>query len=133
MHKKVQVVDSKAPNTPCYEWGTGCLAWVLSTGAACTIKEELMAPGTREQLHLHKAATQFFYILEGSAEMYLDGERFFLTTNQGLEIPPMTTHYIANNAENQLRFLVITAPGEAQVDSRAGSSDSNIDRENLPE
>jgi mannose-6-phosphate isomerase-like protein (cupin superfamily) len=128
MSNPLQVVDSKNIDTPSYQWGPGCLAWVLSQTAGCTIKEEQMAPATREQLHLHKAATQFFYILEGAADMYVDSKIFCLRAGQGLEISPMSTHYIANNTENQLRFLVITTPGEPAK----GDPNGNKDRENLP-
>lgn len=98
-------------NTETYEWASGCQAWVLNDSPASTVKEERMEAGTREQLHLHKQTEQFFYILEGQAVIYMDGNATVLDTQQGLCVPALTTHYIANESDAPVRFLVISAPG----------------------
>lgn len=97
-------------NTENYQWAAGCQAWILNQSPAASIKEELMGPGTREQLHLHKQMEQFFYILEGQAVLYVDGNTIPIQANQGLSVPAMTTHYIANESGAPVRFLVISAP-----------------------
>lgn len=110
-------------NTETYAWAPGCQAWLLHDSDAATIKEERMDPGTREQLHLHKQLEQFFYVLEGQAVIYLEGTRHHLDGGQGLQIPALQTHYIANESETPVRFLVISAPG---------TDKNRPDRENIP-
>lgn len=112
-------------NTQTYEWASGCQAWVLNDSAAASIKEERMEPGTREQLHLHKQTEQFFYILEGEAVIYLEGNAVSLQRYQGLQIPALATHYIANESAAPVRFLVISSPGNSH------SVNGQADRENI--
>lgn len=107
------VVDIHQVETETYMWGQGCQAWVLNNSKNVTIKEELMAPSTREQLHLHKTMEQFFYILEGSAVMTLENRPVQINPGQGLHIPVNTPHFIANKSSEPLRFLVISTPGES--------------------
>ena len=110
-----EVVGIHQQTTPSYSWAEGCQAWILNNTETATIKEELMAPGTREQLHLHKAMEQFFYILEGVAVIVLEGRTFQLNAGQGLHIVANTAHFIENKSGASLRFLVISTPGENTV------------------
>ncbi len=42
-----------------YIWGNNCDSWVLLNSKNPSIKQEIMPPKTKEQLHFHKNAQQF--------------------------------------------------------------------------
>lgn len=93
-----------------YLWGDNCDSWVLADTAGLSVKQESMPSSTREKLHFHNNAQQFFYILEGSATFYLNDIKTIVTKQKGILIEPMTKHYIANETNNELEFLIISQP-----------------------
>lgn len=103
-----KVIDQS--NSEHYLWGKNCDSWVLADTKGLSVKQERMPPGTNEQLHFHKNAQQFFFIIKGVATLFLDNERYIVTEQKGLLITPMTKHYIANETEEHLEFLVISQP-----------------------
>lgn len=106
-------------NVDTYQWGTNCLSWVLNQSDEISIKQELMPAGSKEQLHFHQNANQFFYLLKGQATFYLEEEIFLLNPNEGLSVAKNTKHFIANESNDEIEFLVISQP------------DTNNDRINL--
>jgi len=93
-----------------YLWGDNCDSWVLADTVGLSIKQESMPSFTREKLHFHSNAQQFFYILSGSATFYLEENKIILTAHKGILIHPKTKHFIANESSEQLDFLVISQP-----------------------
>lgn len=93
-----------------YTWGDGCLAWTLVDAEDLSVKSEVMPPGTREALHYHAAARQFFYILRGNAEFISNGKTISVQPGTGVHIPPGVSHYIRNSDDTELEFLVISQP-----------------------
>lgn len=93
-----------------YFWGENCDSWVFVDSAGLSVKQERMPGGTREKLHFHSQAQQFFFILQGSATFYLEGEKVEVSTQKGLLIEPNTKHFIANETDESLEFLVISQP-----------------------
>lgn len=93
-----------------YTWGDNCDSWILADTEGLSVKEESMPAGTREKLHYHTHARQYFYILEGSATFYLDNELVIVNERKGLFIQPKTRHFIANETNERLGFLVISQP-----------------------
>jgi quercetin dioxygenase-like cupin family protein len=75
-----------------------------------------MPPGTKEQWHFHNHAQQFFYILSGVATFYLEQEKLIVASQKGLLIKPGIKHFIANETDETLDFLVISQP--ATTDDR---------------
>jgi len=69
-----------------------------------------MPSKTAENLHFHKKAQQFFYILKGIATFELEGELFVINEKQGFHIEPNQKHRILNNTESDLEFIVISEP-----------------------
>src|SRR6218665_352073 len=100
---------SKA-NSEHYIWGNNCHSWVLLSTENLSIKQEIMPPKTKEQLHFHKNAQQFFFILKGKAKFHREGNIFEATENSGFHILPNQIHLIENDTENDLEFLVISNP-----------------------
>ena len=93
-----------------YKWGEGGVGWPLVDTDGLMVIEETLSPGCSEKRHYHKKAAQFFYILEGSAVMNIDGHNIILAQGMGLQIQAETCHAIANESSNEIRFLVISAP-----------------------
>jgi mannose-6-phosphate isomerase-like protein (cupin superfamily) len=93
-----------------YLWGDNCDSWVLADTVGLSVKQESMPHGTKETLHFHTNAQQFFFILKGSATFYLEDSKIILTEQKGLLIHPKTKHFIANETSEQLDFLVISQP-----------------------
>ena len=93
-----------------YLWGENCDSWVLTDSVGLSIKQESMPSLTKEKLHFHTNAQQFFFILKGSATFYLNNSKTIVNEQKGILIEPKTKHYIANETEEQLEFLVISQP-----------------------
>jgi mannose-6-phosphate isomerase-like protein (cupin superfamily) len=93
-----------------YTWGNHCDSWVLLDRENLSIKQESMPPGTRELLHFHHNAAQYFFIIKGMADFYLDDKKCQLSEQQGIFVSPGAKHYIENNSPEILEFLVITQP-----------------------
>jgi len=93
-----------------YLWGDNCDSWVLADTVGLSVKQESMPSLTKEKLHFHTNAQQFFYILRGSATFYLEDNKVTVIEQKGILIHPKTKHYIANETKEQLDFLVISQP-----------------------
>jgi len=93
-----------------YKWGENCDGWTFVDTDALSIKQELMPPGTHEQMHYHKRATQFFFILKGTAIFNIDGEVKVVNEHEGVEIRPGQKHYISNHSEHDLEFILNSHP-----------------------
>jgi mannose-6-phosphate isomerase-like protein (cupin superfamily) len=93
-----------------YEWGGGCEGWRLVKGTDLNVTQERMPPGTREARHFHKKSRQFFFILQGTARIEMNGNEYQLLPQDGLEIPPEASHQIFNESEENLEFLVVSCP-----------------------
>ena len=89
-------------NAPHYTWGQQCDGWHLLQGFDLSVIEERMPPGTAEVRHRHVRARQFFYVLEGVAHR--------LAAREGLHVPPGAAHQMRNEADGELRFIVVSSP-----------------------
>lgn len=105
---KSKVVDKK--NSAHYTWGDACHSWVLANSVGLSVKQEVMPPGSKEVLHFHHKAQQFFYVLSGEATFYSGTHKFTLKPLQGIAVHPMNKHYIANETKSDIEFLVISQP-----------------------
>lgn len=82
---------------------------ILSTGPKCSLAEMHVAQGTRTPTHHHPHAA-VVYLLEGSADMRLDGQRVPMVPGDALFIDSGAEHGFAENAED-LVFLEFFVPG----------------------
>jgi mannose-6-phosphate isomerase-like protein (cupin superfamily) len=97
-------------NAKHYEWGDKCDGWHFVKTDSLSIIKETMPGKTKEQLHYHEKAQQFFYILSGVATFEINGFRLKVEQNTGIHITPGFKHMISNNTETDLEFLVISEP-----------------------
>ena len=93
-----------------YRWGQRCDGWHLLAGEDLSVIEERMPPGAAEVRHRHARSRQFFYALEGTLTLELDGAVHQLRNGQGLHVPPGAAHQARNESGSDARFLVVSAP-----------------------
>jgi uncharacterized cupin superfamily protein len=93
-----------------YSWGDGCDGWHLVRTPALSVIEERMPPGTSEIRHFHRSATQFFYVLEGTLTVELDGHEYDLSKGQGIAVAAGQAHQVLNRSATDARFLVVSTP-----------------------
>ena len=93
-----------------YKWGIDCDGWNFVDGKDLSIKQERMPPGTSEQLHYHKHAQQFFYILKGSAQFHIENQVIDLSYGEGIHIEAGKKHCIKNTGSEDVEFLLCSNP-----------------------
>lgn len=100
---------SKA-NAEHYTWKDVCDGWHLVKKDELSIITESMPQNMAEDMHCHRYAFQFFYILSGEATMIFEDKQVILKTDEGIEIEKGVWHQMANNSKEPLNFLVISSP-----------------------
>ncbi|MGQ3487682.1 cupin domain-containing protein [Roseovarius pacificus] len=93
-----------------YGWGARCDGWILASGQDLLIIQERMPAGTAEVRHYHRRAKQFFIVLSGRLTMEADGDVFEIDAQQGIEIRKDVPHQARNDSDQEVVFLVVSAP-----------------------
>jgi mannose-6-phosphate isomerase-like protein (cupin superfamily) len=75
-----------------------------------SLAEATLAPGQATQRHYHRETEEFYYLLEGSGEMEIDGERAAVRPGDAVLVPPGAWHEIRADEGSELRFLCCCAP-----------------------
>lgn len=101
-------------NAAFYNWGNNCSSWILNDAALLSVKLELMPAGAREQLHYHQNARQFFFMLKGVASFYIEDEIIEVKEQEGVSIDPNQKHFVVNETNEPIEFLVISQPSTKQ-------------------
>ena len=97
-------------NSEHYIWGDKCDSWVMSDNEELSVKMESMPAGTKEKLHFHTIARQFFFIIKGTATFYIENVKQVVNKQQGINIEPGSRHFISNESESRIEFLVVSQP-----------------------
>ncbi len=93
-----------------YVWGEVCDGWRLLTQPDLSVIQECVPPGAAEVRHVHMRARQFFYVLAGVATLALDEVAVTVRAGQGVHVEPGRAHRFENRGEEDVLFLVISAP-----------------------
>ena len=72
-----------------------------------TIKLSVVAPGNATHAPHSHAEDEFFFVLDGRAEFFMNGERRTAGPMTSLYCPPHSDHGIRNAGADTLRYLVI--------------------------
>jgi mannose-6-phosphate isomerase-like protein (cupin superfamily) len=72
-----------------------------------TLKMSVVAPNEATHAPHKHIEDEFFFVLEGTANFYLDGESITVGPYTSLYCPSMQMHGISNAGETQLKYLVI--------------------------
>jgi mannose-6-phosphate isomerase-like protein (cupin superfamily) len=97
-------------NAENYKWGDNCDGWHLLKSDSLSVIQERMSPGTSERKHFHNHSQQLFFILSGVATFEIEGQVYIVNSNQSVHIPSGAEHFIANENNQELEFLVISEP-----------------------
>lgn len=97
-------------NSDHYYWGSHCEGWHLVETDELSVIKEKMLPHTSEKKHYHEKAQHFFYILTGVATFEINGEIISVIAGEGLHVEPGVVHFIFNDTNNDLLFLVTSQP-----------------------
>jgi mannose-6-phosphate isomerase-like protein (cupin superfamily) len=80
-----------------------------------SLAEATMAPGQSTERHYHKLCEEFYFLLEGTAQMEIGGETRDVGPGDAILIPPGARHQIT--AKSDLRFLCCCAPPYDHADT----------------
>ena len=80
-----------------------------------SLAEATVPAGCATQRHCHWLSEEFYFILEGSGTMEIDGEQREVAHGDALLIPPGAWHTIT--ARETLRFLCCCAPPYSHEDT----------------
>jgi mannose-6-phosphate isomerase-like protein (cupin superfamily) len=82
-----------------------------------SVAEATLSAGQATQRHYHAASEEIYYVVEGSGEMEVDGERRRLRVGDAVLIPPGARHQVRADDGGQLRFLCCCAPAYRHEDT----------------
>ena len=82
-----------------------------------SLAEARLAVGAATTPHHHAVTEEIYYMLEGTAEMTLDGETRTVGPGDAIAIPPGCRHTIRNTGTTELVFLCTCAPGYEHDDT----------------
>ena len=75
-----------------------------------SLAEALLQPGEATQRHYHGDSEEIYYLVEGTGQMEIDGERARVAPGDAVLIPPGAWHQIRADTSGPLRFLCCCAP-----------------------
>ena len=82
-----------------------------------SLAEATLEAGQETQRHYHADAEEIYYVVEGSGEMEVDGDRRPLAVGDAVLIPPGARHQIRADDGGRLRFLCCCAPAYRHEDT----------------
>ena len=82
-----------------------------------SLAEATLPPGGATQRHYHRETEEIYYVVAGSGEMEIDGERARVAPGDAILIPPGAWHEIRADAAGELRFLCCCAPAYRHEDT----------------
>ena len=91
----------------------------LPTGGTAlqSLAESRLPAGRSTQRHYHAVTEEIYFILEGRADMELDGAHAELGPGEAVAIPPGAWHEIVALGNVELRFLCCCAPPYTHEDT----------------
>jgi len=75
-----------------------------------SLAEATLPPGGATQRHHHRETEEIYYVVEGSGEIEIDGERALVGPGDAILILPGAWHEIRADTAGTLRFLCCCAP-----------------------
>jgi mannose-6-phosphate isomerase-like protein (cupin superfamily) len=75
-----------------------------------SLAEATIEPGGATVRHLHRDSEEIYYLVQGQADMELDGRHARVAAGDAVLIPPGSWHRIENTGAGPLRLLCCCAP-----------------------
>ena len=82
-----------------------------------SLAEALLEPGQATDRHYHAETEEIYFVLAGTGEMELEGERALVAAGDAVPIAPGAWHQIRNTGQEPLRFLCCCAPAYRHEDT----------------
>jgi mannose-6-phosphate isomerase-like protein (cupin superfamily) len=82
-----------------------------------SLAEASLPPGGSTQRHYHVRSEEIYFLLEGRADMELEGEHRELGPGEAVAIPPGAWHEIKTLGDAEVRFLCCCAPPYTHEDT----------------
>ena len=99
---------------------TGRILTARSIGSKMlTITEATMAPGAAIPYHRHANADETIFVLEGTAEMVVDGHRFTAGPDDTVLAPRGLGHSVRNAGDAPLKFIAIFPVPDREIEPLA--------------
>lgn len=95
---------------------------VLAACSTFKLKRIVVSCGQRLSLQRHQHRREHWYVLEGQADVYIDGTLLKLCSGQSVDIPALAWHRLANDAQDDVVLIEIQAGsyfGEDDIERRA--------------
>ena len=84
-------------------------------GIRYSIAHFSLEKGKKSQLHKMKSS-EIYYILEGDGILHVDDDKYQVSADDSIYIPPMAKQFIENTGNSKLKFLCIVDPAWEQED-----------------
>ena len=82
-----------------------------------SLAEATLTPGQATERHYHRAAEEIYFIVEGTADLEVDGERRRVGPGDAALIPPGAWHTIRAGDAATVRLLCCCAPAYTHDDT----------------
>ena len=115
---KINHIDEQVPFTTAD--GSAIRSVLDASNAAVanqSLAEATLPPLGETERHYHKLSEEFYFILDGTGEMEIDGEVASVQPGDGILIPPGAWHQIKAAGEAELRFLCCCSPPYSHEDT----------------
>ena len=89
----------------------------LGGAANQSLAEATLAPGQSTRRHYHAETEELYVLLEGGAEMEVDGERVHVGAGDAVLIPPGAWHELTASPDGAVRILCCCAPAYRHEDT----------------
>ena len=80
---------------------------IIDQGKNFVVKNIVVKPNCKLSLQSHEHRSEHWIIVEGRAEVNINGNITTLGTNQSTYIPPKTKHRLANNHDKNLIIIEV--------------------------
>jgi mannose-6-phosphate isomerase-like protein (cupin superfamily) len=75
-----------------------------------SIAYAILGPGRSSLAHCLKNSSELYFIIQGTAKIYIDEDEEFIRSGQAVFIPPGSWQHLKNTGSEDLRFLCIVFP-----------------------
>jgi len=116
MNKELPTLKAfkRAPSVEISTWYKGILSTQLAgeedTGGAFDLVLSNMRKGTEPPPHVHARENEFFYVLAGKLDVYVEGEVFQVEAGECMFLPKRKPHAFIIQS-HEIRMLALITPG----------------------
>jgi len=84
---------------------------------AQSLAEATLEPDQATQRHYHRLAEEIYFVVKGSGELEVGGERTRVRPGDAVLIPPGAWHELTNDGTSELRILCCCSPPYSHDDT----------------